>query len=470
MKERAKEIAEKLLNSSKVHIVSHIDADGITAGSIAYAALTRAGINTSIQFVKQLEERILGKIKEQNYSMIWFADLGSGQLGSLDDLECVITDHHEPQGRSQGTFDRGNILSYSKKETLELNPHRYGIDGSTEISGAGTAYLVAREMGDNKDLSKLAIVGAVGDMQASGQGKLIGYNRKILAEAEEEGVVSTKIDAQLYGIESRPISKVIEYASDPLLPGLSGDTMGSMNFLEDLEIPLKQDGEWRRWYHLEKSEKRKIISALADRILDRGYPPSYASSLVGEIYTLPEEEHGTMLHEAKEFSTLLNSCGRYRKGNVALEVCLGDRGDKLKEAQSLLRGHQKVLVDCLQVVESQGVKEREYIQYFHGGHNIPETVLGTVAGMVLGSGKVDRSMPILGFAYTEEEDGVKVSSRATRTLVDAGLDLSMVMSKISKDLGGEGGGHAIAAGAFIPQDTEEEFIRLVESMVKKQMN
>ncbi len=469
MKKRAKEIADTMLDSSDVHIVSHIDADGITSASIAYAALNRAGINASVQFVKQLEERIIGDIKEKKHPLIWFTDLGSGQLDSLAALKCVITDHHEPQGDSSGNFDRGDILSYSTKKTIELNPHRYGIDGSTEISGAGTTYLVAKEMGDNVDLSKLAVVGAVGDMQASARGKLIGLNRKILAEGEREGVVSTTMDAQLYGLESRPISKVIEYASDPLLPGLSGDEIGCMNFLEELNVPIKEDGGWRKWYHLDNSEKRRIISALADRILNRGYPPSYARSLVGEVYIFPGEEPGTMLHEAKEFSTLLNSCGRYRKGKVGLEVCLGDREKKLKEARGLLKGHQKVLVDCLRTIESQGVEQKEYLQYFHGGYNIPETVLGTVAGMVLGSGRVDRSIPILGFAYTEDDEGVKVSSRATRSLVDSGLDLSQVMSNISKKVGGEGGGHAIAAGAFIPMGTEDKFLKLAENMVKKQI-
>ncbi len=470
MKEKAKEIAERLLSSSKVHVVSHIDADGIASASIAYSALSRAGVDVSVQFVKQLEERILNSVKEAGHDMIWFTDLGSGQLRNLAGVRCVITDHHEPQGEATGPLDRGNILSYSNHGIMELNPHRYGIDGSKEISGAGVTYLVAREMGDNIDLSHLAIVGAVGDMQASADGRLVGSNREILAEGEEAGFVNTNIDAQLYGIESRPLSKVIEYASDPLIPGLSGDQTGSVDFLDDLGIPLKKDGGWRRWYQLEHPEKQKIISALADRILDAGYPASYASSLVGEVYTFPNEEPGTMLHEAKEFSTLLNSCGRYQKGKIGMAVCTGDRGEKLKEAYRLLKGHQKVLVDCMKIVESEGIEEKDFLQYFSGGHKIPETVLGTVAGMILGSGKADRSMPILGFAYTEDGEGMKVSSRATKTLVDSGLDLSEVMSKCSKELGGEGGGHAIAAGAFIPDDKKERFLQLAEDMIKSQLS
>lgn len=350
-----------------------------------------------------------------------------------------------------------------------MNPHRFGIDGSTEISGAGVTYLIGKHMGDNVDLSKLAIIGAVGDMQASAESKLVGVNRKILAEAEEGGYVNRDMDIQLYGRESRPLHKLLEFASDPILPGLSGDENGCTRFLEDLGIPLRSNGEWRRWYHLDKTERRTIISAMADRMLDRGYPAHYPRSLVGEVYTFPGEEPGTMLHEAKEFSTLLNSCGRYMRGKVGMEVCLGDRNGYLKEAYDLLKGHQRVLVDCMRMVESKGLTEREYLQYFHGENFIPETVLGTVAGMLLGGGKAKRSIPVIGFAFTEEDEGVKVSSRGTKDLVEAGLDLGAVMNQSSKLLGGEGGGHAIAAGAFIPLNSEVDFLDLAENMIRGQL-
>ncbi|MFW6305447.1 MAG: DHHA1 domain-containing protein, partial [Candidatus Saliniplasma sp.] len=197
----------------------------------------------------------------------------------------------------------------------------------------------------------------------------------------------------------------------------------------------------------------------------------YVDNLIGEVYTFPDEEIGTMLHEAKEFSTLLNSCGRYNKGDVGLQVCLGDRGEYLKKAEQLLKGHQKVLVECMNYVESAGgVKERDLIQYFHGKDEIPDTVLGTVAGMILGSGDVDRELVMIAFANSSEREGLKVSSRGTKRLVDRGLDLSEIMSIVSDEFGGEGGGHDIAAGAYIPQGVEEDFLDRVEKMIKKQLD
>ncbi|MFP4142609.1 MAG: DHHA1 domain-containing protein [Candidatus Natronoplasma sp.] len=473
MKEKAENLAEKLLSQEKILIISHIDADGITSGSIAYKALERAGKEIDIKFVKQLDESEIDRLEDNDHDLIWFTDLGSGQSVDLKSFRCVITDHHEPQGDVgiPSLEERGNILNYGNSKALELNPHRYGLDGAKELSGSGTTYLVAREMDEkNRDLSKLAIIGAVGDLQASERNRLVGKNRDILEEAIKEGVVDKRTDAALYGLESRPLPKLLEFASDPILPGLTGDESACTNFLVEMEIPLKDDGSWRRWYELSKKEKRRILSGLADRMLDRGYPVEHVKSLMGEIYIFPGEEVGSMLHEAKEFSTLLNSCGRYEKAEVGMEICLGDRDEYFDKAKSLLKGHQKVLVDSLDYVESVGVKERESIQFFHGEDEIPDTVVGTVAGMVLNSGDVDRRLPIIAFAESEEREGVKVSSRGTKRLVNDGLDLSSVMTECSKKVGGEGGGHDIAAGALIPYDKEKEFLEEVEKMIDSQLN
>ncbi|MFW6195938.1 MAG: DHHA1 domain-containing protein [Thermoplasmatota archaeon] len=474
LKKKANKIADKLLTHDNIKIISHIDADGITSGSIAYKALKRRDKDVEIEFIKQLEKSNIEKIKEEDPELVWFTDLGSGQIPFLNDINCVITDHHEPAGDIDDLpmKDRSNILNYSSNNILELNPHRYDIDGANELCGAGTTYLVAKELAESKkenvDLTKLAVIGAVGDLQATKKGELIGVNRDILEEGVSEGIIEKKTDTLMYGLESRPLSKILEYANDPVLPGLTGDNPACVNFLVENDISVKENDEWRKWYELEKSEKRTILSNLAKRMLDRGYPPSYVDELIGEVYMFPNEERGTMLHEAKEFSTLLNSCGRYGKGRIGLEVCLGDRDEYLKKAKDLLKGHQKILVDCMKYVESVGVEERDHIQYFHGQNSVPDTVVGTVAGMVLGSGDVDRNLPIIAFAESEDK-GIKVSSRGTKRLVEKGLDLSEVMSKCSQEFGGEGGGHDIAAGAYIPEGNENNFLEKAEKMIEDQM-
>ena len=85
----------------------------------------------------------------------------------------------------------------------------------------------------------------------------------------------------------------------------------------------------------------------------------------------------------------------------------------------------------------------------------------------MSSPEVDKSRPLFAFAHSDE--GVKVSARATKTLVSRGLDLSVVMRKAAETMGGAGGGHNIAAGATIPYNREEEFLELAQNIIMDQM-
>ncbi|MDK2796215.1 MAG: single-stranded-DNA-specific exonuclease, partial [Archaeoglobaceae archaeon] len=159
---KAEELSELIREQSDVLVVTHIDADGITAGSIALRALNRAGIEADIRFLKQLDKKEVEKIADEG-KFVWFTDLGSGQLSMLKDLDFVITDHHIPEFASE----------------RQLNPHDFGLDGSIEMSGAMATFLVASRIFPSARLGALAIVGSVGDLQDSKFGKLVGVNRKI---------------------------------------------------------------------------------------------------------------------------------------------------------------------------------------------------------------------------------------------------------------------------------------------------
>ena len=114
------------------------------------------------------------------------------------------------------------------------------------------------------------------------------------------------------------------------------------------------------------------------------------------------------------------------------------------------------------------IRERKFIQYFDADDKIRDTVVGIVAGMLLNSPECRRNLPIIGFV--KADDGIKVSARANRDLVDRGLDLSSVMKTASELVGGYGGGHSVAAGATIPEDRKEEFLEIVEDLVSSQID
>jgi len=470
---KAKEISDFLVKKDDVLIISHIDADGIAAGSIASMALRRKGIEHDIRFVKKLDDNEIERIRNENPPMVWFTDLGSGSLPMLNGLDVIMTDHHVPVKTEIKKKDRTNILnwanSFMENFNYHLNPHLFGMDGANVLSGAGCSYLVAKTMDKkNFDLAALAIVGAVGDLQDTKTLRLEGTNREVMQDAKNAGFLHWKKDIRYFGRETRPLFKLLQYANDPLIPNLTGKEDACITFLLGLGIPLKDEENWRRWIDLTTEEKRLISSEIVKLLISKGFGHEIANRLIGEIYILSKEEEGTELRDAKEYATLLNSCGRYDKAEVGYNVCLGDREEWLERARILLRGHRRTLVDNLQLIKESGITELNHIQYFHGHDKVPENIVGTLAGMLLGGEEVRSDLPMLAFALTSEGD-IKVSARATRALINKGLDLSKVMIKSSEKVGGVGGGHNIAAGATIPKGSEKEFLAFAEKMVKEQL-
>ncbi|MCZ7393337.1 MAG: DHH family phosphoesterase, partial [Candidatus Methanoperedens sp.] len=400
---------------------------------------------------KQLDLPSLNEIADMNPELIIFTDIGSGMLDAIGSLKlnAVIIDHHQPQG----------VYEY------HINPHLFGINGAIEISGSGVTYLVASELGENGDLAALAVVGAVGDLQHVKHGQLIGMNRQILERGASSGILRYEKDLLLFGKQTRPIFKLLQYSADPYLPGITGSEDASIEFLK--RIGIRQHGEkWRRWIDLEVKEKQQIVSALMQFGLSRGMPGYRIERLVGEVYTLLREREGTETRDASEYSTLLNSTARYDHADIGLAVCMGERDKKYDEACTLLNEHRKNLVEGLNLVKEQGLIKMENLQYFDAGNKIRETIVGIVAGMSM-SFVNNRNLPIIAFA--DAEGGIKVSSRGNQELIRKGLNLGMAIGEAARAAGGTGGGHDIAAGAFIPRDSKQEFLRILNNKIGLQI-
>ncbi|KDE57699.1 recombinase RecJ [Halostagnicola sp. A56] len=502
LEDRARACATRLCEADDVLLASHIDADGLTSAAIAASALERAAIPFETVFEKQLDEKAIAAIAARKYDTVLFTDFGSGQLDVIGEHEDagaftpVIADHHQPADR---------------ETEYHLNPLLFGINGASELSGAGASYVLARALAetseysespngtaatdggtparahaatngppaggttarsDNRDLAALAVVGAVGDMQAAG-GELHGANEGIVEEGVEAGVLETATDLAIYGKQTRPLPKLLEYATDVYIPGISNDSNGALRFLDGLDLELKRDGEWRRWSGLTGEEKQTVASALVQRAVSKGVPASKIDGLVGTSYVLSGEPVGTELRDASEFSTLLNATARYERADVGLGVCLGNREGALERARTLLRNHRKNLSKGIDLVTQEGVTTETHVQWFDAGDRIRETIVGIVAGMAMGNDGIATDKPIFAFAEktgSKGDDGeIKVSARGTHSLVRKGLDLSVVMSEAAGAVGGDGGGHDVAAGATVPAGKPPAFIERADEIVGEQL-
>jgi Single-stranded DNA-specific exonuclease len=408
-----------------------------------------------VRFLKKLDEAALKDIANKaGRRLVIFTDLGSGATDQIRALgiNAVVTDHHQPK---PGDFE------------YHMNPHLVGLNGATDISGSGVAFLLAMKIGRNEDLSSLAIVGAVGDLQDMRTNALVGVNRDILELGVARGFMSYEKDLKLFGRQTRPLYKLLQYSSDPFIPGLSGNEGSCIAFLENAGVHVKTEN-WRRWIDLSRDEKTLVISRLFQHCLACGMPARKVQRLIGEAYTLTKEEPGTELRDASEFSTLLNATARYEYSDVGLAVCMGDRDDAFHTARDLLDSHRRNLVNGLNFVSDRGVTRMANMQYFNAGSEIRETIVGIIAGMSVSLACVTREVPIIGLATSEQ--GIKVSARGNHDLIVRGLNLAKAIGEAAAEVGGTGGGHDIAAGATIPTGREMEFLSLLDRKIGEQIN
>jgi single-stranded DNA-specific DHH superfamily exonuclease len=157
--------------TSNVMIVSHFDADGLSSAIILAKALRRANINYKITIVSTLTPEKMERIANENQLTI-FLDFGSTASRKINiENPIIILDHHTPPQTPPP------ILA------LEINPHKYDIDGNTEISSATLTYLLTITIHPkNEDLINYALAGAYGDTN-----ELSGINKALLEKAITKG-------------------------------------------------------------------------------------------------------------------------------------------------------------------------------------------------------------------------------------------------------------------------------------------
>ena len=446
--------ADIINEAESVTIVSHIDADGISTEAILAQALAREGIPATSVFVRQLEPMAMRHVPKDG-SLKLFADLGAGQQNLLEEHglsadEVLILDHHV--GQPCGTaYPRVNSLDH----------------GITRMSAAGVAYLVAKAIDStNIDLAKLAVIGNVGDMMARENCGLVGPAREIVQDGVEYGNILVRDhDLNCYGTSTRPIHTCLGYCDDPYIDGISNNTNAALRFLERLGVELKNPrGGWLVWEELPFDDRRTIISALVQQLIAYGRE---TDRLLAETYIFPDEPERTPLRNASEYATLLNACGRWAKPRIGSSICRGERGEAYRDAEQMLAHHRTVIRDLLQYILDTGVTELSHLQYIHTGDRFPDTIVGIGAGMALSKLNWKKPMMVLS-AMVDEPEMTKVSMRTNEWALARGADLQEALVEAAAEVSGAGGGHRIAAGAFIPHDTEEVFVDGVNRILKRQ--
>lgn len=457
-------IKNQVENGGFIHIVSHLDADGLAAAGIVGTALARLDANFRIRIERWIDKKIVDGILADKPSLIIFSDFGSGDLDVLNSRlahhQVVILDHHQPVCEADSDF-------------AQVNPHLFGIDGSRDLSGAGVAYFVAKALDNvNVDLASVAVVGALGDLQDKHeQRRFGGLNAIIVEDAEKAGCLKIETDLMFFGRETRPIHQALARTTTPFIPGISGEEDKSLAFLASMGITPKKGDKWRALRDLSEDEKKRLFNALVDYLMSKGSFGDVAMNLRGSVYTLTHEEPWTSLRDAREFSVLLNATGRMDKPSVGVAICMGDRSSALEQASAVLEEYRGVITKYLNWLlepETGRIEEFDNIWVAHGNNVIDDKIIGTISS-ILSTSLAKPEKPIIAYSTVQNERLAKFSARGLDSLVKRGLDLGEILRIAAEKYGGRGGGHNIAAGAQVQLEHVDSFLRQVDELVKKQL-
>jgi len=242
-KEDIKKTAEEFKKIDKneiIRVISHLDADGISAASLVIKFLNNDNRKYSISILQQMKKETLELLAKEPYNTFIFTDIGSGVLTDMEilfkDKKVFILDHHEPEK-----------IEINNENIFFINPHKFGIDGGIEVSGAGVVYLFTSCL-DKKmeEFAHVAIIGAIGDMQEKNGFEHL--NNEILKTAIEKNKIKVIRGLRLFGAQTKPLHKVLEYCTDPFIPDVTGSESGAIQFLHQIGINPKHGKNWKKNY------------------------------------------------------------------------------------------------------------------------------------------------------------------------------------------------------------------------------
>jgi len=435
---KSSEMIHALPSSTRIRVVSHYDADGISSASIICKALFKEGYDFHASIMRNPFNKGLEKLSNEQNELIIFCDMGSGQIETIENMKSksLIIDHHQ------------YLKEKTSENVLQINANLCGINGNYEACGATLSYSIVKNLNPkNVDLVALAMAGATGDKQYIGGFR--GYNKTILEDALKNGFLKEIIDIKLDG---ENLLDSLYYSIDPYYSGLSGNKEEITELLKKLKLTKTIKIE-----DLDENQKKNLNSYLIFKLLKIGCEKNILDTVIRTRYY--SDDLGC---ELERYADILDSCGKGGNRGLGLALCMGDKQSFI-EAVKYEKEYKQRILDEILALEKDGFKEKKNFRYFYS----KDSSLGGVISGIATNYILNKEKPL--FSISKKEDEIHVSCRGNQYLVAKGLDLGIAMSEATNKLNGLGGGHKIAAGATISSKKENEFLEIVDNIIYTQL-
>lgn len=447
-------------DGSSTCIMTHQDADGLISASIISMTLLRLGAKCVIRTISDMAPAVIEQMKSEAYDFYIISDLGSGLGGMLNEAlgdKWIIIDHHQ--------LSEEDLTEPCGKQIL--NAFKYGIDGGSEISSGGLAYIIATQIEKrNWDLSSIAVVSAISDRQDQGDKRaFVGINSEIMKTAESHGLISVNLDLMLSGRETKPLHKALASTSSPYIHGITWNTENAYSVIKNSGVRMMEGGRWRVLAEIQQEEKSIILDAIVKFVAtsSKYETANLMENLVGHTYTVVEEDLRSQLRDAREFATLLNACASAGRAGIGVGICMGDRNISLNEGEQIADTYRAILAKSISniLAEKWRTIDDGRTIFVNAENAIADEMLTSASYLLSGSPTCDRMI----FVWTNTRDGMHKFSCRKCMSCKSGLNLGLIVRRCAESVGGIGGGHAEAAGCKIPSGRLEEFVSKVKRII-----
>ncbi|MBS3124075.1 DHH family phosphoesterase [Candidatus Woesearchaeota archaeon] len=432
---KIQEVASIFLEKTKnkeIQIISHFDADGITSAAIIVQTLKELDRKFNLKIVKSLDRDFIKTI--QKNKIILFLDLASGSLDYLEESklsDIFIIDHHE-------------INKKIPENVIIINPH---LHEKQKISSSGLSYLFSKAIDSkNKKFAKLAVIGMIGDRLEKEIEKF-----EIMKDSE----IKIRKGLLIYPA-TRPLNRVLEFSSNPYIPGVTGDIKGVIELLREAELnPIK--GKYKSLLELDDKEMEKLITSIMLR-----NPRTKDKKIIGDMFLI---KMYNQLEDSRELSAKINACSRSGRSEIAIQFCMEISSAK-KTIEKIHSKYKQELISGLDFIQKAEKIQGENFVIINVKNQIKDTMIGTVTSIISNSLIYKEETIIIAMAFDENKNKIKISAR---NVGNQGRNVREILEKVIIPLEGEVGGHEFAAGGIIKIEDEQKFIECLTKNLEIEM-
>ena len=153
--------------------------------------------------------------------------------------------------------------------------------------------------------------------------------------------------------------------------------------MRENEIEIRdKNNNYRKMINLNEEELKKLVTGIILRRLGSEENPE---DIFGNVYNVLSEEEGNVMRDAREFSTLLNCCGRLGKPGLGIASFFGNKEIR-EEAIELLNVYKKEIINSLDWFyknrKTRFIIERQGYVIINAEDNIKDTLIGTLTSII----------------------------------------------------------------------------------------